>query len=254
MYGMRRNVNYSSVNPPSAVVSNGDMTSDGALNPLSCTSIISLLGFAVVPLIIWFALFHSSIECPNKFDGGTPYQHDTCFCSDVDKYCLCTPTVIIEGVLEYRTSGDTESDPDCLNCQFVARETVQYPEIHAYTLPNSHLYVGSTPEHALNKNLNFYNNMSFINPQQVKMYSDLHPYNLISMVYSGQAVNPQYSTKSRLGTIALLYFKDILSLNLRDEHKTIVKDYIKQKYPVLWKQISHGKHHVTLTEASPTKE
>lgn len=217
---------------------------DGSVNVLSCGSICSVLGFAIVPLIIWYLLFQMNYECRMEYHGGSPVQNGNCFCSKVDDYCLCTPTIRVEGILEYRApgAGTAHTDPDCLNCQLIARETIVFPRDPDHSLPDNYLFVGLTAEDALQYDLRKFNNITFHHAEHFHLYSELYPNHITNYVIHGQVNTVDFKQEGRRGNIVTPFLKDIFTFNFSKQQKKVLYDYIKRRYPKLLKHMKRIPH------------
>eukprot|EP00928_Gymnodinium_smaydae_P083430 TRINITY_DN66668_c0_g1_i1.p1 TRINITY_DN66668_c0_g1~~TRINITY_DN66668_c0_g1_i1.p1 ORF type:complete len:277 (-),score=44.37 TRINITY_DN66668_c0_g1_i1:489-1277(-) len=111
-------------------------------------------------IVLEIFAFHNSfaerllgVRCSSTFHGiqqNVPYAggpEGSCWCGDQDRYCLCTPSLSVDVIVEARCSAnaaDTPCFPGELGVVLVNRTRPPY----GYSLPGGYVEIGETAEDA----------------------------------------------------------------------------------------------------------
>jgi 8-oxo-dGTP diphosphatase len=172
-------------------------------------------------------------RCPYMWHGGSPSHKGSCWCSGVDEYCLCTPSLAIDAIIEYNPRN-IQHPQVCDDCKLVLVVRKDPPrELHA--IPGGFVNIGETTEEAVVREAHEETNLQLVSFDQFRLYSDPHRdarRHTVSMVYRCLVSD---ITKLKSGddakAVQAVALKDILSLHLAFDHRKILTDYLTKFHP-----------------------
>lgn len=175
--------------------------------------------------------------CPYKWHGGSPLHAGSCWCGQNDSYCMCTPSLAVEGIIEF---NEDESAPDCERCK-VVMVFRRDPPIDTYAIPGGFVQLGESAEVAVAREMKEETNITVTNLEQFKMFSD--PWKdkrrqTATMVFRCRvkSIGSMHSGDDAKSARAV-YLKDVLLLNLAFDHSTVLTEYILRYHPALGRRI-----------------
>ena len=174
-------------------------------------------------------------KCPYKWNGGSPGDEikGSCWCG-LDSYCMCTPSLAIDAILEVPGSvakpGANDNDPYIV----VVRRRDPPKNIHA--IPGGFVNVGESLEQAVIREVKEETNLNLKvdSLEEYKVYSD--PWrdsrrHTVSVVY--RAIVTDLSTLQKgddAKGVDLMRLYDLFSpsMNLAFDHAQIFQEYTKK--------------------------
>lgn len=224
--------------------SDWEMNSTQIMSIIQRSSTIKVL-MVFVPLIILYTIlshpFSDSIAtkgeqtpCPYVWHGGSPSHRGSCWCGADDKYCMCTPSLAIDAIIEYHKSEDTITS-SCESCALLLVFRRDPPS--GYAIPGGFVNIGESVETAAMREVKEETNLSVHSLEQFRMYSDpardkrRHTASIVfrCIVTSVEGLRGGDDAKG----VRLVPLKDVLNLPLAFDHKTILHDYIKKFHPTV---------------------
>ena len=174
-------------------------------------------------------------KCPYMWHGGSPSHKGSCWCSGVDKYCLCTPSLAIDAIIEYNPRQIHHPNV-CDDCQILLVVRKDPPrELHA--IPGGFVEIGESAESAVFREAKEETNLTLSTLEQFRLYSDPHRdarRHTVSMVFRSIVQDIRHAKSGDdAKSIQSVFLKDILSLKLAFDHKRILTDYLKTYHPSL---------------------
>lgn len=176
--------------------------------------------------------YNTSIDCPYIWHGGSPSQKHTgsCWCG-VDTYCLCTPSLAIDAIIEVKNEI-----VDLPNIVLVKRKD---PPKDVYAIPGGFVDVDETVEHAAIREALEETNIA-IQPNQIEqfhVYSDpgrdkrRHTVSTVfrCLIDFHQTVHMHRGDDAK--SLELVPVNKVLSLDLAFDHRQILIDYIRKYHP-----------------------
>jgi 8-oxo-dGTP diphosphatase len=170
-------------------------------------------------------------QCPYLWHGGSPDFKGSCWCGN-DKYCMCTPSLAIEVIIETFQNNDFK---------IVVIKRRDPP--HGFALPGGFVNIGESTEDAAVREIREETNLklNIEKVEQFHVYS--HPSrdkrrHTASSVFRYVFHDPlDMSTTLKKGddakSVMLVSLRDILKLDLLFDHSKIMKDYIEHYHPTL---------------------
>jgi 8-oxo-dGTP diphosphatase len=194
--------------------------------------LIAIIVMVWATLATYFAFIKSPTNCPWKWHGGSPmFNKGSCWCGE-DGYCMCTPSLAIDGIIEVKNP----SNPEDVSIVLVHRRD---PPKDVYAIPGGFVDVGETVEHATIRELKEETNLDIISLEQFRVYSDPKRdkrRHTVSAVFRATAVDVSKLHKGDdAKSVKIVPLKEVPSLTLAFDHRTILMDYIEKYYPNLLK-------------------
>lgn len=106
----------------------------------------------VVFLMLLYILYYTSPSdrgagtssvwsCPYKWHGGVPdaRQPGSCWCGHSDSYCMCTPSLAIDAIIEYAAPSTSYAPNEDISIVLVYRRD---PPSALYAIPGGFVQVG----------------------------------------------------------------------------------------------------------------
>jgi 8-oxo-dGTP diphosphatase len=185
-------------------------------------------------------------KCPYIFHGGSPSHKGSCWCSGIDEYCLCTPSLAIDAIIEYNPdnivtapSAVSQHHQKCDNCKIILVFRRDPPK-EVFAIPGGFVNIGETTEDATIREAKEETNLtlSLSNLEQFHFYSDPHRdkrRHTVSMVYRCLVNNIQdLKNGDDAKAVKAIPLSEILSLSLAFDHKTVLTDYLKRYHPLAY--------------------
>lgn len=192
----------------------------------------NILFFAALLLsaILLFDKIYDSLSptsCPYTWHGGSPTgsHRGSCWCGS-DSYCMCTPSLAIDCIIEFEGS--------------VVLVWRKDPPADKFAIPGGFVSVGETAELATIREVKEETNLTVAKLEQFKLYSDpardlrRHTASMVfrCIVDTIEGLHTGDDAKS----VKVVQLKDVLSLNLAFDHKMIFEDFIRRYHPHLLPQ------------------
>lgn len=195
--------------------------------------------FLSTPTRSALVLPESKKDCPYRWAGGSPSQSHagSCWCG-WDTYCLCTPSLAIDAIIEVPVRGGNENDVSII---LVHRRD---PPKDLYAIPGGFVDVGESVEAATVREVKEETNLDLVHLEQFRLYSDPQRdkrRHTVSSVFRCVAKDIGRLHKGDdAKSVRIVRIVDALSLELAFDHRTILTDYIKNYHPKLVvKQADH---------------
>jgi 8-oxo-dGTP diphosphatase len=175
--------------------------------------------------------------CPYEWHGGSPLHAGSCWCGKNDSYCLCTPSLAVEGLIEH---NEDKNDPDCLKCKVILIRR-RDPPVDKYAIPGGFVQLGESAENAIIREMKEETNLSVVHLEQFKLFSDPMKdkrRQAATMVYRCIVSNlDELHSGDDAKAIRQIYLKDVLRLNLAFDHALVLTEYIQRYHPTLMQHI-----------------
>ena len=174
-------------------------------------------------------------KCPYVWHGGSPTHNGSCWCGN-DGYCMCTPSLAIDAIMEVDTPSEDVSI-------VLVRRRDAPRDKHA--IVGGFVEVGESVEAAVHREVKEETNLVVSEIELFQIYSDPHRdlrRHTASAVYRGRVRD---SSTLKVGDDAksteIIKLKDALSLlDLTFDHSKILRDYARKYHPDI--QFENKKH------------
>lgn len=171
-------------------------------------------------------------KCPYIWHGGSPTHNGSCWCGN-DGYCMCTPSVAIDAVME------VESNDKDVHIVLVRRKDAPRDK---HAIVGGFVEVGEAVEDAVWREVKEETNLDVTDLQLFDIYSDPQRdarRHTVSVVYRGLIKD---TSGMKVGDdakrVEVIRLRDAMTLlDLAFDHKQILTDYIKTYHPELWGEI-----------------
>ena len=178
-------------------------------------------------------------DCPYIWHGGSPSHKGSCWCGAEDQYCMCTPSLAIDAIIEYHSSLDT-IDTSCEHCSIVLVFRKDPPR-EFFAIPGGFVNIGETVEQAAQREVHEETNLSIHSLHQFKMFSDpsrdsrRHTASIVfrCIVTNVDGLKGGDDAKA----VKLVPLKEVLQLPLAFDHRTILYEYIDKFHPTLLNKV-----------------
>jgi len=181
-------------------------------------------------------------KCPYSWHGGSPSHKGSCWCGKKDKYCLCTPNLAIDAIIElhdFDNSGTTNSAN-----AYILLVQRRDPPVNKFAIPGGFVNIGETVESAVVREVKEETNLtiSVANLEQFRMYSDPlrdSRRHTASMVFRCLLTGELSRWKELIHNgddakeLKLLRLDSLLALPLAFDHREILTDYLKKFHPTI---------------------
>lgn len=179
-------------------------------------------------------------DCPYVWHGGSPTHKGSCWCGAEDHYCMCTPSLAIDAIIEYHSSADT-MDTTCEHCSIVLVFRKDPPR-EFFAIPGGFVNIGETVEQAAEREVHEETNLSVHRLEQFKMFSDpardsrRHTASMVfrCIVRTIDGLKSGDDAKA----VKLVPLKEVLQLPLAFDHRTILYEYIEKFHPGILKAMA----------------
>jgi 8-oxo-dGTP diphosphatase len=191
--------------------------------------------------VLWGALFafiasfifYRQYSCPYlQWNGGTPVTSHpgSCWCG-ADSYCLCTPSLAIDAIIEVSPSQGAPQD-DVVVVLVQRRDSTDV--IHA--IPGGFVNIGETVEDATKREVKEETNLDLTHLEQFRVYSDptrdarRHTVSAVFRCRVGDISAIKQGDDAK--AVVLVSLKNSLqTLQLAFDHRTILEDYLRHFHP-----------------------
>ena len=192
----------------------------------------SLVLWVLTVLYLVFSELRQSSLAPSMLHGQSDIYRGSCYCG-ADKYCLCTPSLAIDAVIEVIKPEDNE-----LYVVLVYRRD---PPSGFYAIPGGFVNVGETVEAATIREVREETNLELDRLEQFRVYSEPmrdKRRHTVSVVFR---CTPKNFSAMHSGDdakrVELLPLRDVLNLRLAFDHRQILAEYISAYHPNLLKTV-----------------
>jgi 8-oxo-dGTP diphosphatase len=198
----------------------------------------------LIPLVILYVIISHPFDiseasalsdppCPYVWHGGSPSHRGSCWCGAEDHYCMCTPSLAIDAIIELHERDETMAG-NCDSCSILLVYRGDPPR-GLYAIPGGFVNVGESVESAVTREAHEETNLTVLRMEQFKMFSNpgrdkrRHTASMVfrCIVRSVDGLRGGDDAKS----VQLVPLKDVLSMPLAFDHKTILTEYIQRFHP-----------------------
>jgi len=156
--------------------------------------------------------------------GGSPsFNNGSCWCG-ADKYCLCTPSLAIEAIIEVSNSEE-------VSILLVKRKNPP----HEYAIPGGFVNVGESVEDARRREVREETNLTITSLEQFHVYSKpdrdnrRHSASVIFKCQVDPKTTPVASDDAK--SVVIVTLKNSIKMDLVFDHQLVLKDYTKKYHP-----------------------
>lgn len=186
-------------------------------------------------VIMYLTCYYTSLShaCPYKWHGGSPgFQGGSCWCG-ADAYCMCTPSLAIDAIIEAKTAESTQ-------LILIKRKD---PPKDLYAIVGGFVEVGESVEDATIREVKEETNVTIRhhNIIQFHVYSDpkrdkrRHTVSAVSRCLLEGAEAEAALRDIHVGDDAkkasVVHLNQVLAMPLAFDHRQVLKDYIKRFHP-----------------------
>ena len=165
-------------------------------------------------------------KCPYVWHGGSPSHNGSCWCG-WDGYCMCTPSLAIDAIME------VEDGANDISIVLVRRKDAPRDK---HAIVGGFVEVGETMEEAVRREVKEETNLDVTDIELFTIYSDPHRdarRHTVSAVYRGIVKS---TTEMKVGDdakgVEIIKLKDAVTLlDLAFDHKAILTDFIARYHP-----------------------
>jgi 8-oxo-dGTP diphosphatase len=194
-------------------------------------------------LLAWFILSpflgmyfmsktNSLVNCPYVWHGGSPSQshRGSCWCG-ADSYCMCTPSLAIDAIIELPSIERGQKGPQIVLIQRSDREEP------TYAIPGGFVDVGETVEAATEREVKEETNLHLQSLEQFRVYSDpkrdarRHTVSAVFRCVVNDFTDIRRGDDAK--SVVIVPLQEALKLNLAFDHRKILSDYILHYHPSL---------------------
>lgn len=174
-------------------------------------------------------------NCPYVWHGGSPTHKGSCWCGRDDKYCMCTPSLAIDAIIEYHATTET-IDKSCEHCQIILVFRKDPPK-EFFAIPGGFVNIGETVEQATLREVHEETNLSVHQLHQFKMFSDplrdsrRHTASIVFRCIVTDIAKMKGGDDAK--AVKLIPLKEVLQLPLAFDHRTILYEYIERFHPTI---------------------
>lgn len=180
-----------------------------------------------------YKYYHESIVCPYTWHGGSPksskFSGGSCWCGK-DGYCLCTPSLAIEVILELKVSNE-------ITVALIKRRD---PPV-GFAIPGGFVNVGETVEDTAVREIKEETSLNL----DIKRLEQFHFYSnpsrdtrraTASAIFR-YVLTPGDEFKFKSGDdakdLVLVKLADTVKIPLQFDHQQVLTDYIRKYHPHL---------------------
>eukprot|EP01041_Mallomonas_annulata_P013224 gene13224-27983_t len=191
--------------------------------------IFALLLVWALSSTIYIIIHQTSLTfCPYKWHGGSPSHKGSCWCGGLDNYCMCTPSLAIDAIIEI----STKKGPSVV---LVRRRDPP----RKYAIPGGFVDIGETVEKATMREVQEETNLHPTQLEQFSVYSKPdrdQRRHTVSVVFRCIAENTEkISAGDDAKSVEIIPLMEIKEIDLAFDHSQILKDYIAKYHPNLYK-------------------
>ena len=169
----------------------------------------------------------SNARCPFVWHGGSPlFNNGSCWCG-ADKYCLCTPSLAIEAIIEL-------SNGEEVKILLVKRKNPP----HKYAIPGGFVNVGESVEDACRREVREETNLTITSMEQFHVYSKpnrdqrRHSASVIFRCKVDPTETPTASDDAK--SVVIVSLTKALEMELGFDHQLVLKDFAKKYHPNIY--------------------
>jgi 8-oxo-dGTP diphosphatase len=193
------------------------------ISKMHLLQIWAVISTVLVFVVILYETVHQ-ITCPYKFHGGSPTHQGSCWCGN-DSYCLCTPSLAIDAIIEILNPSNKED----IKILLVFRRD---PPKEIFAIPGGFVDVGESVENAVIREVKEETNLTVSHLEQFHVYSDPSRdkrRHTVSVVFRCFVENINYlHTGDDAKQVRLISLKSISKLKMAFDHSKVLEDYIKK--------------------------
>jgi 8-oxo-dGTP diphosphatase len=181
-------------------------------------------------------LFFNYYTCPYlEWHGGTPVTSHpgSCWCG-ADSYCLCTPSLAIDAIIEVVSSGNAQTESDVYIVLVQRRDSTDI--IHA--IPGGFVNIGETVEEATKREVKEETNLDIMTLEQFRVYSDprrdarRHTVSAVLRCRVDDISTIKQGDDAKAVVVVSLK-RALKTLHFAFDHRIILEDYLREHHPHL---------------------
>lgn len=179
--------------------------------------------------------YENGKKCPYKWHGGAPDDsifRGSCWCG-VDSYCMCTPSLAIDAIIEVPASKYTHpsAKPNPSNIPYIVLVRRRDPPRDVHAIPGGFVNVGESAETATKREVKEETNLDIASLEQFKLYSEptrdkrRHTVSAVFRCIVHQVSSHLHKGDDAKG-IDVVRLDEIKDLDLAFDHKRVLRDFI----------------------------